>query len=673
MNFSREILLEPEGGAGMLRVAPRILMNIEDLDSTGLITPASRATFRLLLAGEKANIEAFYNSINSRLKQYESWAVANTQRDEVRATIGRIVTYVRLATLLTLALCVITMALAAQGLWGQQIQEVALLRCLGQEHKHTLRSLLKTYMMLTIPAALIGISTGYGLQFVAIEFLEQATAMTLPGSGLLPLFFALLMCIVIVLTIIFPILLSVKQVSAISLLRSGTMDQIKSNRATILSVFALLVLVTLFLARSTYLSLGVLGSFLLASLAIWALVRAIIFSFDRLIKPKPFSWYVALKSLSSNSARSAWLTSAFAITIFALALLGIIRSDIFNAWQKNVPTDAPNVFMMNIKSVDRTLLTNLLVENHIPEPELFAIIRGRIASINGKPIVNRPIDSNASDQKKSKRERMSHDFNLTELDVLPAENVVVEGSWFDSTTNTKGFSVEHEIAEELGLKLGDELAMNIAGKLYEAEITSLRSVKWENMKPNFYIIASPGTLDDAPRNYITGIYSAAETDSLIHQVNKALPNVAAIDIRMILTRFRTLVNQGGQAVSVILLFTMAATLLVLVGVLQGQKNARRQEIALLKSMGANGTFVRKSILTEFAMIGSLAGFVGGGLAIFCASMLARRVFQLPLDAQWDWLFLSIILGMVIVAATGYISTRRLLTELPGRLFSGNRN
>ena len=46
------LTLEPDRGVNFFSVAPRLLMNIDDLEATQLIQPGSRITYRLLLAGE---------------------------------------------------------------------------------------------------------------------------------------------------------------------------------------------------------------------------------------------------------------------------------------------------------------------------------------------------------------------------------------------------------------------------------------------------------------------------------------------------------------------------------------------------------------------------------------------------------------------------------------------
>ena len=219
------------------------------------------------------------------------------------------------------------------------------------------------------------------------------------------------------------------------------------------------------------------------------------------------------------------------------------------------------------------------------------------------------------------------------------------------------------------LETGDTLSMNVAGQRYSVPVTSIRHVKWDNMKPNFFIIGSPGTFADAPRNFISGIYVKDQRPELVNRINQAFPSVTAIDLGMLLKRFRTLVDQGSGAISVVFLFTLVSAALVFTGILQGQRSARRQEIALLKSMGASRRFVRTAVLSEFALLGLVAGMVGSLLALLSSWLLARNLFEFTMAFPWQWLLLSIVAGAAVVSITGYASIRKLLDEYPIRLLS----
>ncbi len=221
----------------------------------------------------------------------------------------------------------------------------------------------------------------------------------------------------------------------------------------------------------------------------------------------------------------------------------------------------------------------------------------------------------------------------------------------------------------LGLDLGDSLTIDVAGARVVAPITSLRSVRWDNMRPNFFIIGSPGVFTDIPRTYITSVYVSGDNGGFVNRINGEFPGVTAIVLDMLLARVRGLITQAGTAVSLVFIFTLVAALLVLVGVLQGQRSARRLEVALLKALGAGSTRIRHVVALEFIFLGALAGFVGSFLALLSGWLLAIYVFEFDYLPSWGWLFYSTFIAGIVVGITGYASIRPLLSVPPVRLLA----
>ena len=657
----REIMLEPEGGAGMLRLAPRVMMNMSDLASTGLITPASRARFRLMLAGDSDQIAAFGNSVEPTLKSYESWIIADIRQSDVRGTIGRVVSYLRLAVLLSVVLAVVAMALAAQGLWRRQSNEVALLRCLGKSHASIVTNYLWIYLVSAIPVALIGIIFGYVAQNMAVNVVTQASGIELPGISLTPLLLVFAVSILAMLAVTLPLLLSLKGVSSIEVLRSRQGDVVGRNRVAVLGVVSLIVCVAFILARDAELAGIVVVGLSIAGLLLWSVLKLLIYAAGKIIKPRSSSIYYALKAISANSSRSAWLACAFGTTVFALVLLGVVCADLFAAWERSVPQDAPNVFLINIQEPDVEEIQKKISQLGAQTTPLFPIIRGRIISLNGQGI-------NADElEDKSAQHRVNHEFNLTELADLPVANTITAGRWFSA--DESGWSVEEDTAKLLGIEIGDLLGVDIGGLKLEANVTSLRAVRWDTMRPNFFVIGSPGLLEGAPRHYITSVQVNKNINLFINDISRSFSNVSAINLDMLLQRFRSLANQASGAVGAVFVFTLGAALLVLVGVLQGQRSVRLREIALYKTLGARKRRIRRNVLCEFALLGGLSGALGGGLAILSGWILADRIFGFIYHPPWHWLVLTIIGTATLVALCGYASLRKLLDVLPIRLLA----
>ncbi len=511
-DFAGEILLDPEGGADRIRFAPRVLMNMGDLESTGLLTPASRARYRLLVAGDREAIEAFDEAVRPKLASYEEMAVADIRRDEVNSTIGRIISYIRLAVLLSVILSIVAMALAAQGLWRRQIVEMALVRCLGQQNKKTMLRLGLRYLAAGIPVCLLGALIGFAIQDVVGRIVQEQVVMRLPE----PSFWSL----------------------------AGT--------------------------------------------------RLLVYAVGKTVGARTSPYYVALKEVSSNGARSAWITSTFGAIVFALVLLAVFRYDIFESWNQTLPDDSPNVFAINIKQSNIGPLGEFLDGQNVTRSDMYSIIRTRIVEINGRPISDYSFTGEAKD-------RVSHVFNLTETADLPQDNEVIEGQWFQGSE--RGLSVEDETASELELELGDTLTLDTAGMRHTAPILNLREVVWENMRPNFFIIATPGLLEGAPVSHMLAVHVDDDINRFINRMSREFPNISAINVSILLQRFQEIVNQGSMAISTLFLFTLLAAGLVFFGILQGQKITRQLQIALLKSMGASRSFIRKAVISEFALLG----------------------------------------------------------------------
>ena len=91
------------------------------------------------------------------------------------------------------------------------------------------------------------------------------------------------------------------------------------------------------------------------------------------------------------------------------------------------------------------------------------------------------------------------DRGLTFAPELPKGSVLTKGKWWPSDYSGPPLvSFEEKIADGLGLKLGDEVTVNVLGRDIKAKIANLRRVEWKSLSINFVMIFSPNTLQNAP-------------------------------------------------------------------------------------------------------------------------------------------------------------------------------
>jgi putative ABC transport system permease protein len=364
--------------------------------------------------------------------------------------------------------------------------------------------------------------------------------------------------------------------------------------------------------------------------------------------------------LPKTNHRMALMVVVFGIGLFSLLLLTTLRGDLINRWQASLPINAPNHFLINIQPDEVEPIQTLLAKDKIETP-LYPMVLGRLVKINDKAVSEDDYDT-----ERAKR-LLIREFNMSANSEMPVGNKVVTGEWFEADS-LKGLSVEEGIAKTLRLKMGDTMTFDIAGEQITEKIISLRSVNWDSMRPNFFVMMAPKAFDEKPKTFITSIHLGNNQKHILSSLINQFPSVADIDITAIMTQVRDLINKAAFAVQAIFLFTLVAGVVVLFAALQSQKAMRRKEIAILKSLGASRSYLRRNLVLEFSMIGGLAGFLASVLALIAGNIAASLLFDLRPEINFTLIVTGTLLGAILVGVAGYLNVRGLLSVLPVSLF-----
>jgi len=315
-----------------------------------------------------------------------------------------------------------------------------------------------------------------------------------------------------------------------------------------------------------------------------------------------------------------------------------------------VPADAPNRFVINLQPGQEQAFGDFFAAGGLARPVLEPMVRGRLVAINDRATGPR-------DYADERAQRLvEREFNLSWGEVLPAGNRVVAGRWHGSAREPQ-FSVEQGLAETLGLKLGDRLTYSIAGVVLSAPITSLRKLDWDSMRVNFFVIATPGMLEDQPVSHITSFHLPAGRAEFVTELVRAFPNVTVIDVATLLRQVQDTFEQVARAVQVLFGFALAAGLVVLYAALQASADERFHELAVMRALGARSRQLRDALAAEFAVLGALAGLLGGLGAGAIGWALGRFVFQLPYQPGPLLPLAGLAAGCAGVVAAGLWATR----------------
>jgi putative ABC transport system permease protein len=281
------------------------------------------------------------------------------------------------------------------------------------------------------------------------------------------------------------------------------------------------------------------------------------------------------------------------------------------------------------------------------------MIRGRLTGINGETVQGKRFGDERA-QRLAERE-----FNLSHTAALPAHNQLVGGAWGAAPAGEMGLSVEEGLAQTLGLKLGDQLAFDIAGQPVQGRVTSLRKVDWSSMRVNFFVLFEAANLPDLPSTQIAAFRLPAGA-KLDRELARQFPNLTVIDVSAQLNQVQGVLDQVIQAVQFLFGFTLATGLVVLLAAVGSTREARTREFALMRALGAPSSLLAQVQRAELLGVGALAGFLAGGVALVLAALLARYVFEFDWQIKPWAPFVGAVCGALLAWSAGWWSLRGVL-------------
>jgi len=672
LSVTAVLTLEPDRGINVFALAPRLLMHLDDLPATALIQPGSRVAYRLHLAGEAAQVAAFGGWVKPLLGRGERLEDLSNSRPEIRTMLERAQRFLRLAALLAVVLAAVAVGFAADRYMRRHLDGCAVMRCLGAREAQVLAIHGGEFLLFGLIATLLGCVIGYAAQWGLQGLLAGLLLADLPAPSLLPWAHGLLVGVVLVGGFAAPPLLRLRAVPTVRVLRR----EWASVEPLSLSAYAFgsLALAGLMLWVAGELRLGavVIAGFA-AALGLYALLARLLLSMITRIDLSAVSTRLpglpglpglrlGLANLRRHSRASLLQAVALGLGLTALLLLTVARQDLLESWRSKVPPDAPNRFIINIQPEQRAPLLAFFSARGLPAPRLEPMVRGRLVAVNGKLI-------NATSYEDERAQRLvDREFNLSWAAELPEGNSIAAGRWhgaaFDKTAGKPvgkevgetEFSVEQGLAETLHLAVDDKLVYEIAGQRLAGSITSLRKLDWDSMRVNFFVMTPPGVLERYPGSDITSFHLPVERGAFINELVREFPNLTVIDVGVLLRQLQTTLDQVARAVQVVFGFALLAGLMVLYAALQSTYDERRYELALLRALGARSRQLRGALLTEFALLGAIAGALAGIGAAGISWALARFVFNLAYSPDSLLLPLGLGIGALGVALAGWLGT-----------------
>lgn len=666
---------EPDQLSARPAFGPRVLMSLETLESTGLIQPGSliRWRYRVKLPGPTdEKLIAFRSGMEER---FPDAGFSLRDRRDPNPRMGRVIDrfaqFMTLVGITTLMIGGIGVANAIAAYLARKRGTIAAFKCLGASGSTIFRIYLVEVLLLAGAGTLIGLAVGAVLPHAVGLVAGEALPFSL-AAGVQPFALALAAVYGLLTALLFVLwpLGQARDVSAALLLRQTVSGEAARPRwpyvAASLLCACILAAIAVAGAESAWLAawavaglVALFGIFLAAG---WLVERAA----RAMPRPRRPELSLARASLAGPGglARPVMLSLGAALSL--LAAVSLVNNSLTEDFKSYLPKDAPSYFMLDIPRDGIEPFTALVKE---AEPDAgFArapMLRGRIVRIKDQPVRDVKPAAHAAWV-------LNGDRGLTYAAEVPKGSKLVAGEWWEPDYDGMPLvSFEREIAEGLGLSLGDSVTVNILGRNVEATIANMRDVDWDSLAINFVMVFSPNVLAGAPHNYLATVRlpddAGAEREArLTRAIGEKYPAVTALRVRDAIDAFREIAERVLVAIRAAGGVTLLVGAIVLAGALSVAHPRRIRETVIFKTLGATRRRIVTAHLVEYATLALVAGVVAAGLGAFAAWAVVVLVMDAPFSFSWTAIAEPILFAAGLVLLFGALGTWRILGQNPAR-------
>ncbi len=395
------------------------------------------------------------------------------------------------------------------------------------------------------------------------------------------------------------------------------------------------------------------------------------------------AWKLAMTAVRRRRRQNVLQVMVFSVTIMSLLILSLLRTDLIADWQAQLPENTPNHFLMNITGGQIEGIEAFFADHAIAANAFYPLVSARVQAINGSEPVpaSDPDDeergasliesgelddaADEADDGEGRDERgRPGPRRVTWTADIPPDNHVIAGEWWPENPAPGLVSIEEEYAEWLNLAVGDTIEFEIGQQSVSAEVANIRSVRWDNMQPNFFIVFSPGTIDHLGATYLSTVLLETGQKLLLNDLLRQFPTIVVIEVDALIEQIQNIIARVTSAIELIFALVLVAGALVLLACVNASLDERFHENAILRTLGAGRKLILGALLIEFSLIGLVAGVIATLGAEGGVFYLQERLFEQDFNVHyWVWLA-GPALGMAVVALLGVNATRKVVSISP---------
>jgi putative ABC transport system permease protein len=667
------IVNEPDRGTGFAAAGARVMISIADLPASQLVRPGSRIGYRFLMSGDNRSIEqykAWYQQRedalkdSSELKHFRLVTPENAE-EQLADAMQRGRAFLLLSGTIGVLLAGIAMALASQRYASRLTDQVALMKAWGQSTNAIRRSQFLRLFVIAAVSTLIGMLLGWLAHYMLLEVAKGVFEVELPLPGSRPWIVAIITGFVCVLGFALPALWHLPTIAPLRVLRRDLPDSLLGQGRRLAIGIVSLLLLTYWYSESIVTAL----LFLAAIFVLFAVCALIALQFLKLVQSFG-SWRgsfvrLGLANLWRRRGQTLVQLVGFSTTLMLLLVVTGLRTNLIAEWQAQLPEDTPSHFLYNVADREVDAVKQLLADSDVTTTPWFPMVRGRLVSINGESITR---------ERMAQSDGLSREVNFTQTVDLPVSNEIVDGEWWVTAPESAEFSLEEQVATEIGVKIGDQIEFSVGGLKFSATLASIRSVDWQSMNPNFYVVFYPGALDRYAPNWVTAVRAEntmevsrgalAKQAPFVNKMVKQYPTTVVLELSDVITRIRDVIDRVTQGLELILFLVLICGALVLFAAIGVSYDERLRENAILRTLGSSKKIILGALAIEYATLGAIAGLIASAGAEIVLFFVQRNI--LDMATQWHpnlWV-LGFSAGVILVTSLGLLRSKDIITVPP---------
>ena len=666
----RGLLVREPGRMGGFSLGPRVLIDYDDLASTGLLSFGSRAGRQLLVKMPEDRIEPLVRELRRDVREeFVNVRSYRSNEDQIGRDFDRAENYLSLVGLIIVILGGIAVSSVTRVFILQKIRSIAVLKCVGASSRQVMGVYVLQVMALGLAGSLLGVAIARAV-IAAIPFALGPSSSLLAQAHYGVSWSAAAQggAIGVLVSLLFSVvpLLQIRLIKPSLLLRDETRRRSRDWTTIVAFVLVSLALVAVTAWQAASLRVGVIVCVGFAGLALVLQLagRGLVALVTPLANSRSFPLRHAVLHLSRPGNQTRVILLAVGLGAFFIVGVRSLQATLLDEFSVQVSNESPDMFLLDVQrgQVDgvRAFLND--PANAAGDFNLIPVLRARVVGVQGSETSLEGVEAIRT------RGSLAREYTITYRDHLEPNERVTDGRFWTGPSQEPEVSIEKGIHERFAINVGDTMKFDVLGRTFSARVSSVRNVEWrESRNGGFMFVFRPGPLEQAPHTYVAPLKGPATVEARArfqHDLVQRFPNVSVIDFREIMETLRDVMSKVTLAITVVGGLVLFSGVLILIGAVAMTKFQRVYEAAVFKTLGASTRTITRMLLLEYGVLGSLAGLVGSMGAIALTWGVTRYALDMPWRIFPREHVAGVVLTAFLVATIGVLSSLDVLRNKP---------